>query len=149
MCERRHWKGLRNSLCPFKKRKREEAEGGRRSREGRMKLGPVCCFILFFLDSRGRMKRFHFLFLWGGEKKNHFIFGAGRNARVPRPLLRWSPLCLFRSLLFKTSVLLYSHFPFMRSFWLVHGGKRKLQNWLDFCSFAECTTEALLKTTNY
>lgn len=68
MCERRHRKGLRNSLCPLKI-ERGRKQRGRRSSEGRMKLGPICCFIWFFLDSRGRMKRFLFLFLMGRRKK--------------------------------------------------------------------------------
>lgn len=141
-------KRTKKLFMSFKKRKREEAEG--EEEQGGQDEARSCLLLHLVLSGlQGKNETLSFPFFMGRRKKNNFIFGAGRNVRVPRPLLRWSPLCLFRSLLFKTSVLLYSHFPFMRSFWLVHGGKRKLQNWLDFCSFAECTTEALLKTTNY
>lgn len=49
-----------------------------------MKLGPVYWFILFLLYSRGRMKRFPFL--WGGEKKS-FHFWSGRERESPSPSL--------------------------------------------------------------
>ncbi len=51
-----------------------------------------------------------FLFSFYLKKKDHFIFGAGGNVRVPRPLLRWSPSCSFCSLLFKTFLTLTTVF---------------------------------------
>lgn len=75
-----------------KKRGTKQRGGRRKRREDGMKFCPILLLVYFFcLYSRGKNEMLSFPFLWGWEK-DHFIFGAGRNIRVPRPLLRWSPL---------------------------------------------------------
>lgn len=91
---------------------------------------------------------FLFTFMFGKK----IILGVGGNVRVPRPLLRWSPLCSFCSILFKTFRFLTLTTIFFFFWCSDSSGKMKYDHVL-FCSLIyECThllTKQLLNMMGY